>query len=231
MPSGQALVADHGADKEEEAAAEATSTPALRKQTSSSSVSKTSASETQAPSSHSHSHLSLASAFSRVTLGTSERTGVEKGKGSAGDKGGWSGIKKEVALKVIPKKKVKGNEEAVWGEMEVLRGLDHPNIVSSLLYINFGPLYSCRDCRSSSTSGSNRGRSTICPSNLLLAENCLNASRKLESSQRKTQSPLFGMDTCFTCFALSYTQLYTSRSILSGVKYLHDHDIVHRDLK
>ncbi|KAI6032591.1 Pkinase-domain-containing protein [Pisolithus orientalis] len=36
---------------------------------------------------------------------------------------------KEVALKVIPKKKVKGNEEAVWGEMEMLKGLDHPNIV------------------------------------------------------------------------------------------------------
>ncbi|KAI6038543.1 kinase-like domain-containing protein [Pisolithus marmoratus] len=38
-------------------------------------------------------------------------------------------ITKEVALKVIPKKKVKGNEEAVWGEMEMLKGLDHPNIV------------------------------------------------------------------------------------------------------
>ncbi|CAL1696740.1 unnamed protein product [Somion occarium] len=35
----------------------------------------------------------------------------------------------EVALKVIPKKKVKGNESSVWGEMEVLKGLDHPNIV------------------------------------------------------------------------------------------------------
>ena len=34
-----------------------------------------------------------------------------------------------MALKVIPKKKVKGNGEAIWGEMEVLRGLDHPNIV------------------------------------------------------------------------------------------------------
>lgn len=41
----------------------------------------------------------------------------------------------EVALKVIPKKKVKGNESSVWGEMEVLRGLDHPNIVSSLASI------------------------------------------------------------------------------------------------
>lgn len=38
-------------------------------------------------------------------------------------------VTKDVALKVIPKKKVKGNEEAVWGEMDVLRGLDHPNIV------------------------------------------------------------------------------------------------------
>lgn len=36
----------------------------------------------------------------------------------------------EVALKVIPKKKVKGNEDSVWGEMEVLKGLDHKNIVS-----------------------------------------------------------------------------------------------------
>ncbi|KAE9395341.1 Pkinase-domain-containing protein [Gymnopus androsaceus JB14] len=35
-------------------------------------------------------------------------------------------ITKEVALKLIPKKKVKGNEASVWGEMEVLKGLDHP---------------------------------------------------------------------------------------------------------
>lgn len=40
-----------------------------------------------------------------------------------------SGILKDVALKMIPKKKVKGNESSVWGEMEVLKGLDHPNIV------------------------------------------------------------------------------------------------------
>lgn len=44
-----------------------------------------------------------------------------------------SGITHEVALKVIAKKKVKGNEESVWGEMEVLKGLDHPNIVCRLL--------------------------------------------------------------------------------------------------
>ena len=38
-------------------------------------------------------------------------------------------VTKDVALKIIPKKKVKGNEEAVWSEMDVLKGLDHPNIV------------------------------------------------------------------------------------------------------
>lgn len=45
------------------------------------------------------------------------------------------GSKKEldVALKVISKKRVKGNESVVWGEMEVLRGLDHPNVVGDML--------------------------------------------------------------------------------------------------
>ncbi|KIJ28869.1 hypothetical protein M422DRAFT_37157 [Sphaerobolus stellatus SS14] len=56
--------------------------------------------------------------------------GVQQGDGyipPAGADGEEKGI--EVALKVIPKKAVKGNESIVWGEMEVLRGLDHPNIV------------------------------------------------------------------------------------------------------
>ena len=49
---------------------------------------------------------------------------------SRGSKSGEaSGVVKDVALKIIPKKKVKGNEAAVWGEMEVLKGLDHGNIV------------------------------------------------------------------------------------------------------
>ncbi|KAJ8520214.1 hypothetical protein ONZ45_g2942 [Pleurotus djamor] len=62
--------------------------------------------------------------------------GLKKGKsgdshseGGGGDTSAESGFKKEVALKIIPKKKVKGNEEAVWGEMDVLKGLNHPNIV------------------------------------------------------------------------------------------------------
>jgi calcium/calmodulin-dependent protein kinase I len=40
------------------------------------------------------------------------------------------GESRDVALKVISKKKVKGNENSVWSEMNVLKGLDHKNIVS-----------------------------------------------------------------------------------------------------
>lgn len=49
----------------------------------------------------------------------------------------------DVALKVIPKKKVKGNESSVWGEMEVLKGLDHPNIVRFSLPGALTALTSC----------------------------------------------------------------------------------------
>lgn len=54
---------------------------------------------------------------------------VSTGKNSSKDAQGSSGVTVDVALKVIPKKKVKGNEDSVWGEMEVLKGLDHKNIV------------------------------------------------------------------------------------------------------
>lgn len=48
-------------------------------------------------------------------------------------------VTREVALKTIPKKKVKGNEESVWSEMQVLQGLDHPNIVRSISPSPFFP--------------------------------------------------------------------------------------------
>lgn len=57
-----------------------------------------------------------------------QRTLGSSGTSSAAQLDG-SHVSKDVALKVIPKKKVKGNDEAVWSEMEVLKGLDHPNIV------------------------------------------------------------------------------------------------------
>jgi hypothetical protein len=36
----------------------------------------------------------------------------------------------DVALKIIPKTKGQKNESAIWDEIAVLDGLDHPNIVS-----------------------------------------------------------------------------------------------------
>lgn len=45
------------------------------------------------------------------------------------------GAPKLVALKCIPKKRVKGNEDAIFSEMNVLNGLDHPNIVRIACYI------------------------------------------------------------------------------------------------
>jgi calcium/calmodulin-dependent protein kinase I len=57
-------------------------------------------------------------------------------------------ITRDVALKAIPKKKVKGNEESVWGEMRVLQGLDHPNIVRPIspraIYLAPSSLHSAR---------------------------------------------------------------------------------------
>lgn len=53
------------------------------------------------------------------------------GHSSAGN-----GMTVDVALKVIPKKKVKGNESSVWSEMEVLKGLNHPNVVSRRMILS-----------------------------------------------------------------------------------------------
>lgn len=47
-------------------------------------------------------------------------------------------VAKDVALKLIPKKKVKKNEASVWSEMDVLKGLDHPNIVGTIFVSQFG---------------------------------------------------------------------------------------------
>ncbi|KAI0246870.1 kinase-like domain-containing protein [Lactifluus subvellereus] len=64
------------------------------------------------------------SPISTSTVGSFFSAHAHRGSGNESP-----GITREVALKVIPKKKVKGNEASVWSEMEVLKGLDHPNIV------------------------------------------------------------------------------------------------------
>ena len=73
---------------------------------------------------------------------------------------------RHVALKVIKKKNVKGNEASVRTEIDLLTGLDHPNIVC------------------------------LSPLNLLLAESCLTVSSQrasLPSTMLSSSSALFSM--------------------------------------
>jgi hypothetical protein len=100
-------------------------------------------------------------------------------------------ITREVALKVIPKKKVKGNEASVWSEMEVLKGLDHPNIVR-LSPLNPDALSSILCCRSNSTNGSSHDQSTISLSSSQLGESYSIASASADGSLRMMRSRSFG---------------------------------------
>lgn len=94
-----------------------------------------------------------------------------------------SGVTKDVALKVIPKKKVKGNEASVWGEMEVLKGLDHPNIVSIFIYGS--TLVFIFSTRSNFMNGLNPDPNIISHLNLQLAVNSLRESYRRENSRSK----------------------------------------------
>ncbi|KAJ7457229.1 CAMK/CAMK1 protein kinase [Mycena galericulata] len=73
--------------------------------------------------------LEVPNAESKLSRKSTASSKKSRSRSTSPSPTGVSSLKKEVALKLIPKKKVKGNEESVWGEMEVLKGLDHPNIV------------------------------------------------------------------------------------------------------
>ena len=101
-----------------------------------------------------------------------------------------SGVVKDVALTIFPKNKVKGKEAAVWGEMEVLKGLDHENIVCAAQCLLRIPPHTFP--RLSSTSGSSQGPSIISRSSLLRADSSLNGSICEESSLRLVRLLSYG---------------------------------------
>ncbi|THU79251.1 Pkinase-domain-containing protein [Dendrothele bispora CBS 962.96] len=129
VPPEQIAVAEHGASANADSTVStSTSTSSIKPNQSLNASSTKSASNSRTPSPSSSMFSSTASSLASHIKGKSSKDSKDKKNGTEeADEG--PRVAKDVALKIIPKKKVKGNEASVWGEMDVLKGLDHPNIV------------------------------------------------------------------------------------------------------
>ena len=89
------------------------------------------------------------------------------------------------AVKIILKKNVKGNEQMVYDEMEMLQRMKHPHIVKFYEWFESKVSGTSLTHAVASDSGSDRTSTTLSP-NLPLVASYLTGSAKRASSPRKT---------------------------------------------
>lgn len=127
----------------------------------------------------------------------------------------------DVAVKVISKKILMGHDEIVKGEMDVLKGLDHPVVVKFLDWFESKDKVSVRNkylewAQSVQHFNSSR-RLRFHHQYYLVFEEATGGElfERILSRGRFTE-----LDACRTI-----------RAVLSAIQYLHHHNIVHRDVK
>jgi serine/threonine protein kinase len=93
------------------------------------------------------------------------------------------------AVKIILKKNVKGNDQMVYDELQMLQRLQHPHIVKFFDWFESRVAYTRTHTRQQSTLTTNNRTNTTLLHNSPLEESCLTASAKRAASPKRTPLP------------------------------------------